>query len=212
MPCIDTDTDIDTDIDPETGIDTGIDTLARRDRMNLVWCAGLALIAGCSAPAPTPIARPASPSATSSGASTSSAAGAGSGNAAPVAQTAPSGSASNALPLAPPSTQRNWDAVRRQAALRMVAASPTQSYSGTPPEILLAIPVLEVELNGDGSVRRIDVLRRPSQALDTVQLAMDAVRRGAPYGDVSRLPRPWKFVETFLFDDARRFKPRTLDL
>ena len=117
-----------------------------------------------------------------------------------------------ALPLPPPSAQRNWDAVRRQAAQRMVAASPTQSYAGAPPEILLAIPVLEVELNGDGSVRRIEVLRRPSQALDTVQLAMDAVRRGAPYGDVSRLPRPWKFVETFLFDDARRFKPRTLDL
>ena len=120
--------------------------------------------------------------------------------------------AAPSLPLPPPSAQRNWDAVRRQAAQRMVAASPTQSYAGAPPEILLAIPVLEVELNGDGSVRRIEVLRRPSQALDTVQLAMDAVRRGAPYGDVSRLPRPWKFVETFLFDDARRFKPRTLDL
>jgi hypothetical protein len=29
---------------------------------------------------------------------------------------------------------------------------------------------------------------------------------------VSRLPRPWKFVETFLFNDDRKFKPRTLDL
>ena len=38
-----------------------------------------------------------------------------------------------------------------------------------------------------------------------------AVHRAAPFGDVSRLPRPWKFVETFLFDDDRRFKPRTLD-
>jgi hypothetical protein len=37
------------------------------------------------------------------------------------------------------------------------------------------------------------------------------VRRAAPFGDVSRLPRPWKFSEVFLFDDNRRFKPRTLD-
>jgi outer membrane biosynthesis protein TonB len=77
--------------------------------------------------------------------------------------------------------------------------------------VLLAIPVLEVELNADGSVRRIDVLRHPKQALDTTQLAIDAVRRAAPFGSVARLPRPWKFTETFLFDDARRFKPRTLD-
>jgi len=28
---------------------------------------------------------------------------------------------------------------------------------------------------------------------------------------VSHLPRPWKFIETFLFDDDRKFKPRTLD-
>ena len=57
----------------------------------------------------------------------------------------------------------------------------------------------------------IDVLRQPRQARDTTQLAIDAVRRAAPFGSVARLPRPWKFSETFLFNDDRRFKPRTLD-
>jgi hypothetical protein len=38
------------------------------------------------------------------------------------------------------------------------------------------------------------------------------VRRAAPYGNVARLPRPWKVIETFLFDDDLRFKPRTLDI
>ena len=71
--------------------------------------------------------------------------------------------------------------------------------------------MLEIELNADGSVRRIEVLRQPRQARDTTQLAIDAVRRAAPFGDVSRLPRPWKFSETFLFDEQRRFKPRTLE-
>ena len=85
------------------------------------------------------------------------------------------------------------------------------TYLGAVPEPLLAIPVLEVELNGDGSVRRIEILREPRQAKDTLKIAVDAVRRAAPFGDVSRLPRPWKFTETFLFDDARKFKPRTLD-
>ena len=113
--------------------------------------------------------------------------------------------------LAPPRTVRSWAELRLQAAQRIVAANPGMTYSGVPPEPLLAVPVLEIELNADGTIRRIEVLRVPRQAQDTVKLASDAVRRAAPFGDVSRLPRPWKFVETFLFDDARRFKPRTLD-
>jgi len=113
--------------------------------------------------------------------------------------------------LAPPQRVRNWAEVRLQAAQRMVAANPSITYTGGVPDTLLAIPVLEIELNADGSVRRIEVLRPPRQATDTVQIAADAVRRAAPFGDVSKLPRPWKFVETFLFDDQRRFKPRTLD-
>jgi hypothetical protein len=106
---------------------------------------------------------------------------------------------------------RNWDEYRVQAGLRLVEANPDRSYVGEVPEPLLAIPVLEVELNGNGSVRRIVVLRHPSQANDTVQLAIDAVQRAGPYGDVSHLPRPWKFSEVFLFRDDRRFKPRSLD-
>jgi hypothetical protein len=124
---------------------------------------------------------------------------------------APRSSGTAAAPLASPERVRNMSDVRLQAARRMVASNPAGTYMGPPPDILLAIPVLEIELNGDGSIRRIDVLRKPGQAPETLQMAIDAVRRAAPYGDVSRLPRPWKFAETFLFNDERKFKPRTLD-
>ena len=107
---------------------------------------------------------------------------------------------------------RDWDDYRHQAALRLVALTPEAIYTGPVHQPALAIPVLEIELNGDGSVRRIQVLRRPGQAADTVQLAIAAVQRAAPFGPVAHLPRPWRFTETFLFDDQRRFKPRTLDL
>ena len=119
--------------------------------------------------------------------------------------------AHGAVRLAAPKPVRSWAELRLQAAQRLVAANPQGTYLGTVPETLLAIPVLEIELNSDGSVRRILVLRPPRQAKDTIEIAAAAVRRAAPFGDVSRLPRPWKFVETFLFDDDRRFKPRTLD-
>lgn len=112
---------------------------------------------------------------------------------------------------APVRRARDWDDYRLLAAHRIVAASPGGSHTGEVIEPLLAIPVLEIELNGDGSVRRVIVLRPPRQAKDTVQLAIDAVHRAAPFGDVRHLPRPWKFTEVFLFNDDRRFKPRSLD-
>jgi hypothetical protein len=119
------------------------------------------------------------------------------------------GTSSAGLP--PPGSSRDWKAYRYQAAKRLVAANPNLTYTSSPPDILLAIPVLEVELNGDGSVRRINVMRYPGQARDTVSIAMDAIKRAAPFGEVTHLPKPWKFVETFLFNDDRHFKPRTLD-
>jgi len=113
--------------------------------------------------------------------------------------------------LAAPRKPRSLKDLREQAAQRLVAANPRITYTSRPPDILLAIPVLTVELNADGSVRRIEVMRHPRQARDTVDIAIQAVRRAAPFGDVSGLPKPWKFNETFLFNNQRHFKPMTLD-
>ena len=115
------------------------------------------------------------------------------------------------LPPAP--AVRNWDEFKRMAARRMVAASPQGSYMGKTPPIMFGIPILETELNADGTVRNISVTRPPAnpEAANTTQYAMEAIRRGAPYGDVSKLPKPWRFTEVFLFNDKRQFKPRTLD-
>ena len=109
------------------------------------------------------------------------------------------------------SAPRSWDAYRIEVGQRLVAANPNGTYTGLVPEPLLAIPVLEIDLNRDGSVRNVRVQRAPSQAEDTVQLAIDAVRRAGPFGDVSHLPQPWRISEVFLFREDRKFKPRSLD-
>lgn len=124
---------------------------------------------------------------------------------------APKGSPSAFRPLPAPRPVRSWTELRAQAAQRMVAANPEGSYTGAVVEPLLGVPVLEIELNGDGSVRQIVFLRHAQEARFTSKLAEDAVRRAAPFGDVSRLPKPWRFTETFLFNEERKFKPRTLD-
>lgn len=155
------------------------------DLRRIAW-AGALLLAACSQPpAPPPASGP------------------------KPAPAPPPVAAKPALPA--PERARDWNAFKRQAALRIVAANPGRTYDGPVPEPLLAIPVLEIELEADGRIRTIKVLREPRQAKDTIQLAIDAVKRGAPYGPVGHLPRPWKFAEVFLFADDRKFKPRTLD-
>lgn len=139
---------------------------------------------------------------------------AGPGPLSPAARPEPPSAATLALgavALPAPKAVRTMHELHLQAAQRLVAANPGRVYLGQVPDVLLAIPVLEVELREDGQIKRITVLRKPKQALDTVELAIAAVRRAAPFGNVSRMPAPWKFTETFLFDDERRFKPRTLD-
>ena len=183
-----------------------------RLRAALAGLAGLGLLGGCGSNAPATDTNP-PPAATSRSTSTGGTGGTGTASTAttPTTPAAPTRTAQGTVKLPPPTAMRNWDDVRKQAAQRMVAANPGGTYMGVPPEPLLAIPVLEIELNGDGSVRKVGVLRHPRQAKDTTQIAIEAVKNAGPYGDVSRLPKPWRFTETFLFDDDRRFKPRTLD-
>ena len=179
-----------------------------------------ALAAGCSshqragAPAPVGTATPQPPAPTRAPVQ---AGGSPTGTAGPTSTGSsaarPAPAAATAVPVLPSTTQRarHWDDYRLQAARRIVAANPERTYDGAVQQPALAIPVLEIEVHADGSVRRVVVMRQPSQARDTVQLAIDAVHRAAPFGPAGHLPRPWKFTEVFLFNDARRFKPRSLD-
>lgn len=148
-------------------------------------------------PPPPPVAEPAAPAVPS----------------APVGSAAAAQALGPAVALPPATAARNWDEFKRNAARRMAQASPRGSYAGKPPPMLFGIPILEIEVGSDGSVRNVSVLRPPANAAaaGTVDIAIEAIRRGGPYGDMSRLPRPWKWTEVFLFDESNKFKPRTLD-
>ena len=147
---------------------------------------GLCALSACQSPAPQSARAPAPP--------------------APAPRVAP---APAPAPYMRPA--RTVDEYQRQIAARLIAANPKITYLTRAPDILLAIPVLELEVNADGSVRHIGVMRTPTQATDTIQIAIDALRRAAPFGDASQVPKPWKFTEVFLFNDDRHFKPRILD-
>jgi len=130
---------------------------------------------------------------------------------APAMAPAPSPNVAKPAGMPAPKPNRTNDELRRQAAERLVMANPERTYMTPAPSHLLTVIVLEVEVKADGSVRKVNVLRPPRFGPETLQMAIDAVNRAAPFGDVRRMPEPWKFTETFLFDEDRRFKPRSLD-
>ena len=99
---------------------------------------------------------------------------------------------------------------RVAAAKKIMAVNPSATFAGAVPEPLASIPVLEINLNADGSVASMNVLRKPHFYLETIELAKAAVRRAAPFGSVAHLPKPWTFNETFLFNDDLKFQLHTL--
>ena len=109
--------------------------------------------------------------------------------------------------LAPPA---DWDAYRRRAARQILRTSEGESFTGAVPEPLRSIPVLQVQLNRDGSVRNIVVLRTPKFSPETIEMAKRAIRRAAPFEPVGMLPAPWQFTETFLYNEDLRFQLRSL--
>ena len=151
---------------------------------------GLCAISACQTPAPPPVARAPAP--------------------APRVTPAPLPAPAPApAPYTRPA--RTADEYKRQMALRLIAANPGITYMKRAPDVLMGIPILEVEVNADGSVRHIGVIRTPQEARETVQIAIEATRRAAPFGDVSQVPKPWKFLQVFLFDYDGHFKPKVLD-
>jgi hypothetical protein len=111
---------------------------------------------------------------------------------------------------APAGASRSWAEYKLHAARRIHDASAGETFTGPLPDPLQSIPVLQVHLNRDGSIHNIVVLRTPGQSPETVQMAMRAVRRAAPFEPVGHLPRPWQFNETFLYNASMKFQLRTL--
>ncbi len=139
----------------------------------------------------------------------------------PAAAPAPGPAATVARPAAPataPAAQapvaqapaRNWDEYKVRAARRIMQTSAGETFSGPIPERLQSIPVVQVELNRDGSVRNVTVLRVPKFSPQTLQMATAAIRRAGPFEPVGHLPRPWQYAETFLYNDDLKFQIRSL--
>jgi hypothetical protein len=125
----------------------------------------------------------------------------------PSSPAAPAAAPAAAAPLPPVAT---WQQYRLRAAQIITQANAAHSFGGKLPDPLHGIPVMQIQLHADGSVRLIDTLRVSKVAPETTQLAIDAIRRVGNFGPVGNLPQPWQFNETFLYNEDLKFQLRSL--
>jgi hypothetical protein len=128
----------------------------------------------------------------------------------PVSYPAPNGPVTPPPSANPAATSPDFTSYRKVAASKIMQTNPNMTFGGAMPERLLSIPVLDINLNADGSVASIDVLRTPHFAPESIGMAKEAIMRAAPFGSVAHLPRPWQFSETFLFNDNLKFQLHSL--
>lgn len=156
--------------------------------------AGLALVmlswlAGCTTPPPPPAAPP---------------------PATPVARApAPPPAAAPAPANRRVSQATNEKAYRQDAARAIYAAYPDSIYKGKLPPLLYAIAVVETELDANGNVRDVRMLRAPSHAPEVTARVRDLIRKASPLPAPARLGTV-RYTDTWLVDKSGKFQLDTL--
>ncbi|WP_287984938.1 hypothetical protein [Piscinibacter sp.] len=159
----------------------------RRVALGLVIGAGLA---GCASPPPAPAPAPA----------------------APVARApAPAPAPAAAPRITNPKVSQAGDAraYRVDGARAIYATYPDRIFKGKLPPLLYAIVVVETELDSNGNVRAVNMLRTPSHAPEVTARVREMIRQASPLPAPARLGTV-KYTDTWLVDKSGRFQLDTL--
>ncbi len=159
-----------------------IDPRAGLALATLAWLAGCTTPPPPAAPAPAPAAR------------------------APAAPPAAAPAATNRRV----SQASNEKAYRQDAARAIYAAYPDSIYKGKLPPLLYAIAVVETELDANGNVRDVRMLRAPSHAPEVTARVRDMIRKASPLPAPARLGNSVKYTDTWLVDKSGKFQLDTL--
>ena len=96
---------------------------------------------------------------------------------------------------------------RKQAAQHLYEKNAHRIYKGMLPPMLYAIGVLQVQLDGQGRVRNLNWMRKPSHAPEVVAEIERSVRAAAPFPAAGK---PVTYTDTWLWDKSGRFQLDTL--
>jgi len=103
----------------------------------------------------------------------------------------------------------NEKAYRQDGARAIYAAYPDSIYKGKLPPLLHAIAVVETEIDSNGHVREVRMIRAPSHAPDVTARVRELIRKASPLPAPARLGTV-KYTETWLVDKSGKFQLDTL--
>jgi protein TonB len=83
-------------------------------------------------------------------------------------------------------------------------------FKGKLPPLVHAIVVCETEIDADGHVRDVKMIRVPTHAPDVVVRVRDMIRQASPMPAPSRIGGSVRFLEIWLVDKSGRFQLDTL--
>ena len=133
---------------------------------------------------------------------------------APVARAPAAAPAPAPAPAAAPTNRRvsqatNEKAYRQDAARAIYAAYPESIYKGKLPPLLYAIAVVETELDANGNVRDVRMIRAPSHAPEVTARVRELIRKASPLPAPTRMGTV-RYTDTWLVDKSGKFQLDTL--
>jgi hypothetical protein len=146
----------------------------------LAWLAGCTTPPPAKAPAPAPVAR------------------------APVPAAAPVPPANRNV-----SQATNEKAYRQDGARAIYAAYPDSIYKGKLPPLLYAVAVVETELDANGNVRDVRMVRAPTHAPEVTAKIRELIRKASPLPAPARMGTT-RYTDVWLFDKSGKFQLDTL--
>lgn len=97
---------------------------------------------------------------------------------------------------------------RRDGARHLYAAYGKQIHKGKLPPLLYGIAIIETEIDGDGQVRNVRVVRQPAAA-EIGPWAVNMIKQASPFPAPQRMGAV-KYTEIWLVDKSGRFQLDTL--
>ncbi|HEX6703694.1 MAG TPA: hypothetical protein VF169_02955 [Albitalea sp.] len=117
----------------------------------------------------------------------------------------PSPARAQTAAVASVSSAETAKAYRMDAARHIYAVYKDKIYRGKLPPLVHAIVVVEMELDANGQLRDIHLIRVPTHAPDVTAAVQEMIRRAAPMPAPSRLGGA-RFMETWLVDKSGQFQ------
>jgi protein TonB len=103
----------------------------------------------------------------------------------------------------------NPRAYRADAAGHLYALNSDRIYKGRMPPLLYAIGTLQVEVDGNGSVRNLSWMRAPKHAPEVIAEIERTVRAAAPYPVPAKMGKV-VYTDTWLWHKSGKFQLDTL--